>query len=138
MIEWIIGLSLSLLLFSVYAQSAYAIRNHVEKNAETIRLHQEAAAFYHYLEREMAGATRVAAGRNRLVFLKNGDWLEYAKQGETIVRERDGRGYVTVCYFVQDFSIHPVERGALIRLALKGKRATIETETIIEFTVETS
>ncbi|RKD25527.1 hypothetical protein BEP19_00855 [Ammoniphilus oxalaticus] len=120
-----------MMLFTLYGQLFYSMKMRIETTKEVIQLHQEAAAFIHYLERESGRGEKLIIKRGELSFLHDNFWLDYIKRKESIIRQKGGEGYVTVCYYVQNFESRPLDSAVEVKLALKRNRSSIETVSIL-------
>jgi|GEM_PF-5490331 len=85
-------------------------------------LQHEALAFFQYLEDEISCADIIYASGQRFYFYVDGSRYDYRWRNQTIVREKDSKGYVIVCYFVKGFSIQSAEQGVWIKLTLGNQR----------------
>ena len=105
---------------------------------ETVLLHEEAAAFAHYLEREMDGAKDIRMATSRILFSRQADQYEYWLQGDRIIRTKNGLGYVTVCFNVKNMVIYRGSHGLELKLKLERNYVSVEMNMILGSTVDTS
>jgi competence protein ComGF len=99
--------------------SSLLIKENVERGKVRQLLQMEAAAFIHYLEREISCTDQVYISSRRLFFFCKGVRYDYRQSGNYIVREVDSKGWVEVCLHVKDFQIQPFPQGVVIGLWLE-------------------
>jgi len=134
----VVSMGLSLLFLSLCLQSVWLMKGKLEVYQETLLLQEEAAAFVHYLERELDGATAVQIGTGRILFSRGADQFDYRFQGERIIRTKNSLGYVTVCFYVKEFVLTRAPQGLGLFLVLERNHVSVEINTALESSVDTS
>ncbi len=119
MIELVIGLSLSMVMLTSVLYSSLLLKENIEKRKVQQLLQMEAAAFIHYLERELGCTDQVYIASRRMLFSCKGVLYDYRQSGSSIVREVDSKGWVQVCLHVKDFQVQPFHKGVVINLWLE-------------------
>ena len=134
----VISMGLSLVFLTICLQSVWLMKGKLEVYQETILLQEEAAAFVHYIERELDGASEVQIGAGRILFSRGADRFDYRIQGDKVVRTKNSLGYVTVCFNVKDFILRRGTAGIEFNLVLQRNGVTVEIDSVLQSTVSTS
>jgi competence protein ComGF len=116
----LIGISIFILLLAACLQGMVLIRQDMQRMKNKLALQQEAAGFIHYFKKEAQCTNQYFIANHRIYFYHGENVvLDYKQQGNQIIREKNGEGYVVVCFDVKDFSLVSVQKGVLVQLQLE-------------------
>jgi competence protein ComGF len=95
-------------------------------------LQAEAAGFIQYLESEAKNTSRhYLLSSQHLYFYDGGNRFDYKKSGKVIVRQKNGGGYVTVCFYVTQLKLKSNGKGTDLSLILEKDGQTWAIHTTI-------
>jgi competence protein ComGF len=115
----VISLSIALLLLASSLQVVVWVQGEFSQLKRKEVLQAEAAGFFQYFETEGRNTDRYYLSRQKIYFYSQGDRYEYRQVGTSIVRQKNGSGYVTVCFHVKEFSLQREGNGVNISLVLE-------------------
>ncbi|MEW9672805.1 hypothetical protein [Ammoniphilus sp. 3BR4] len=133
LIEVTISLSLAFLLLSASLQIFLFVQDRVEKGKARLMMQMEAAAFLHYLEREISCTEQIFIAQGRMFFFCGPTRYDYKLYGNYIVREVDSKGWIEVCLYVKDFQIAPLPRGILLTLTMERGGTEWGMQTVLTY-----
>ncbi|MBP1932826.1 competence type IV pilus minor pilin ComGF [Ammoniphilus resinae] len=133
LIELVISTGLLMLILGVVLHGTLLMKQRTVSIQSKSELQHEAMAFFQYLEDEASCAEIIYPSGQGLYFSVDGSGFGYRWRNQTIVREKDGKGYVTVCYFVKGFSVQSEEQGVWINLTLGNQKEEREFRRFIGY-----
>jgi prepilin-type N-terminal cleavage/methylation domain-containing protein len=135
-LELLIGISIFVLLLAACLQGIVLIRKDMDRMKMKLALQEEAAGFFHYFKKEAQCTNQYFVANHRIYFYHEENVLDYRQLGSQIIRQKNGEGYVIVCFDVKDFLLIPEQNGVLVQLVLERGEQQVEISALVEQQVQ--